>query len=337
MQAPLDTGRSLFKGGGGRWATEQLVRALAEGRPFNAQCLRTNDSLRKDEWIHLDDAIIEEGMVRLRGVADLMAAGLTVPVPDAMGTMLLQWENVTDMNPAEVSLSGVSRTEDDQQDFNIGNLPMPITHKDFNINLRHLAASRKRGESLDTSQARVAGRLVAEQIEYMLFNGGKTFGGNTIYGLTTHPQRNLVSTTTGAWSASGKTGEQILADVLNMITALEGDRMFGPYRLYVPSNYNMKLESDFKANSDKSIRQRLLEVDRLQGIATVDQLAAGHVTLFQATKDVVAIADGETLQSVQWDVEGGFIIKMKAFAIQVPLIRADAQGRCGVAHMNAGT
>jgi hypothetical protein len=36
---------------------------------------------------------------------------------------------------------------------------------------------------------------------------------------------------------------------------------------------------------------------------------------------------------VQWDIHGGFQINFKAFTIQVPLIRADAQGRSGIVHM----
>jgi hypothetical protein len=106
--------------------------------------------------------------------------------------------------------------------------------------------------------------------------------------------------------------------------------MFGPYWLYVPSGYSTVLEGDFKAASDKTIRQRLMEVDRLVKITVVDQLTADNVVMVQPTRDVVALVEGEPLQSVQWDVEGGFIVKFKAFQIAVPLIRADAQGRCGV-------
>lgn len=331
----LDTGKTIFAGGSGKWAAERLLKALKEGRPMAAAELRTLDTLSKDEWVQFDEALVAEGIIRLRGVADLLAAGLSINIPNAMGKTLFQWEKVTDMNPAEVSLSGIGRTEDDRQEFSLGNLPLPITHKDFNISLRQLEASRNRGESLDTIQARTAGRLVSEQLEKMLFQGGKTFGGNTIYGLTTHPNRNTGGYgTNGNWSQAAKTGADILADVLTMIKALEGDRMYGPYWLYVASGASTKLEEDFKANSDKTIRQRVLEVDRVQKIQVVDQMPADTVVMIQATSDVVAMVNGEPLQTVQWDVEGGFIVKFKAFAIQVPLIRADAQGRSGVYHMS---
>jgi len=321
----------LDRGPSGRWAGEQLLRALKEGRPITPQELRTLDTLRKDEWIHLDTALVEEGTIRLRGIADLMAAGLTIPVANAMGKTMFQWEKMADMNPAEVSLSGVARTEDDRVDFSLGQIPLPITHKDFNLNLRTLSASRTQGESLDTTQARVAGRLVAEQLESMLFVGGKTFVGSTIYGYLNHPNRNEIDFTDNyEWTHASKTGATIMADVMAMIVAMEADRMFGPYWLYVPSGYSTILEGDFKAASDRSIRQRLAEIDRIQKITVVDQLTANNVVMVQATRDVVALIEGEPLQTVQWDIEGGFILKMKAFQIAVPLIRADAQGRCGV-------
>jgi len=321
------------KGASGRWAGERLMRALAEGRPLSPSELRTLDTLRKDEWVHLDQALVEEGQIRLRGVADLIAAGLVIPVANSMGKTMFEYEKVSDMNPAETSLSGIARTEDDRVEFELGSLPIPITHKDFDINLRHLSASRERGEPLDTMQARVSARLVSERLEQMLYLGGPTFGGVPIYGLTTHPDRNLgVFDAPGAWNVAAKTGEQMLVDLLRWIGQLEADRMFGPYRLYLPSSASTNLEKDFKANSDKTIRQRLLEVDRLESIQVVDQLTTANAVLVQFTRDVVALVNGEPLQSVQWDVEGGFLIKMKAFQIQVPLVRSDAQGRSGVLH-----
>jgi len=333
----VDNGRQFMTGASGRWAGERLLQALREGRAISPRELRTADTLRKDEWKAFDEALVEEGMIRLRGIADLMAAGLTIPVTGAMGKTIMEYEKVTDMNPAEVSLSGVVRTEDDRQEFTLGNVPLPIIHKDFNLNLRTLTSSRNRGESLDTSQARVAGRLVAEMLEQMLFLGSKTFGGSPIYGYLTHPDRNQIDFATAGelWNAAGKTGEEILLDVLAMIAAAEADRFFGPYWMYVPSNFSPKLEEDFKSNSDKSIRQRLMEVDRIAKIQTVDQLTASNVVLAQATQDVVALVTGEPLQSIQWDIEGGFVIKFKAFQIAVPLIRSDAQLRSGVVHLHS--
>jgi len=339
MQAVTDSSgpKGQFWGGAsGRWAGEQLMKVLANGGQISPSALRTLDTLRKDEWKELDDALIEEGHIRLRGVADLMAAGLVRTVANGMGKTIFQWEKITDMNPAQVSLDGIVRSEGDRQEFSLENLPLPITHKDFFLNLRTLSASRERGESLDTTQVRTAGRLVAEQTENLLFNGyANTFGGFNIYGYTTHPDRNTAGFGAGGvWSGAAKTGSEILADLLTMVGGLEADRYFGPYWLYVPGNTSVKLEEDFKTNSDKTIRQRLLEVDQLAAIRTVDQLPADNIILVQGTSDVVVMVEGETLQTIQWDVEGGFQINFKAFTINVPLVRSDALGNSGVFHMS---
>jgi len=321
-------------GGGGRWAAEQFLRALAAGREIGPAELRTLDTLRKDEWKYIDEAVIEEGAIRLRGIADLQAAGLTIPIPNAMGKTLFEYEKVSDMTDAMVSMGGVGRSEDDRPDFTLANVPLAITHKDFNINLRTLVASRERGEALDTMSARVASRKVAEMLEYMLFNGGKTFGGSVIYGYANHPNRNTVDFENNEeWTHASKDGAGILLDVVNMIKAAETDRFFGPYWLYLPSAYSTVIDNDFKAASDVTIRERLLKIDRLQKITVADQMPADNVVLVQATRDVVALADGEPAQTVQWDVEGGFEVKFKVFAIQIPIIRADAQGRSGVVNL----
>jgi uncharacterized linocin/CFP29 family protein len=332
--AMVSSGQSFMSGSSGRWAAERFLKAINEGKPLSASLLRTADTLRRDEWKHFDEVLIREGLTRLIGVADLLSAGLTMPIPNAMGKTLIQWEKVTDMEPAEVSLSGLDRTDDDRLEFEPDSTPLPITHKDFNINLRTLAASRERGEPLDTMQAEVAGRKVAEKLEEMLFRGGKKFLGKTIYGYTTHPNRNAVDFTATPWSNGSTTGDQMLADVQRMIAAAEADFFFGPYWLYIPTNSSLNLDKDFKANSDKTIRERLLNIDRLQQIKTADALTADNLVLIQPTRDVVVWANGEPLQTIQWDADGGFRIKFKAFAIQVPVIRATEEGRSGVVHMS---
>lgn len=333
MEAVMETGKTFWNGASGKWAGEQMLRQLEAGKELSPECLRTLATLRRDEWIAFDEALVEEGEIRLRGVADLIGAGLTISVANSMGKTLFEYEKVADMNPAQVSLDGAVIGEQDRQTFSSAFLPLPITHKDFFINLRTLTGSRNRGEALDTTQVRTAGRLVAEETERMLYLGGKTFGGNPIYGYTTHPNRNEGNFAAGAWSASARTGAEILTDVLTMITALENARMFGPYWLYIPRNTSTKFEEDFKSNSDKTIRQRIMEVDGIAQIRTVDQLTADNVIMVQATLDVAAMVQGEPLQTIQWDIQGGFIINFKAFQISLPLIRADVQGRSGVYHM----
>ena len=333
-QALVQRGRDFADGASGRWAGERLSKALKKSNRISPAVWRTNDTLRKDEWIHLDEALVEEGVIRLRGVQDLIDNGQVIPVANAMGKTIVEYEKVTDMEPAIVSLDPAARSDLDRQEFELARVPLPVTHKDFNLSLRTLAASRETGEALDTTQARTAGRLVSERLEQMLFQGlTGNFGGFPVYGYTTHPDRNPSGFGAGgAWSLGAKTGEQILDDLLAAIVVENADRFYGPFNVYLPANTSTKMEEDFKAESDKTIRSRLLEVDMVNDIRVVDQLPADNVIIAQSTIDVAAWVMGEATQTVQWDLYGGFKVAFKAFAIQVPLIRSDAQGRSGVFH-----
>lgn len=333
--AAVDSGQGFLSGSSGTWAGQRFLEHMQRTGRIEPAALRTLDTLRKDEWKSFDEALVEEGVIRLRGVADLVGAGLVSTIANGLGKTVREWEKVTDMFPAEVSMDGNVRTEQDRQEFQLLQLPLPITHKDFFLNLRTMMASRERGESLDTTQIRTAGRLIAEQTENLLFNGSsKSFGGLSIFGYTTHPDRNSAGYGATDWDDPTTTGNEMLTDLLTMIAGLETDRFFGPYWLYVSSGASVNLEDDFKANSDKTIRQRLLEVDQLSRIQVADQLAAATVVLVQGTRDVAEMIQGEPLQTVQWDINGGFTINFKAFTINVPLVKSDVTGRSGVFHMS---
>ena len=332
LEAAVSLPRAFERSGarGGRWATERLLRSMQAGTGYNPAALRTLDTLSKDEWVQFDEVAVRESVIRLRGVAALISRGLTIPIPNAMGKTFLQWEAVSDMNDAEVSMSGLDRTEDDAIENTLLQVPLPIIHKDFNVNLRTLNASRERGEALDTLEAGIAGRLVAEMIEKMFFQGlTKKFGGASVYGLTTHPDRNTIAIGT-SWVT--ETGDNIVLKVLAMIQALIDDRFFGPYILFVPSNFGLGLERDLKANGTISIRQRLLQIDQLVDVVIADQLPASNVVLAQATRDVMAIAQGEPVQTIQWDLYGGMQLAFKVMAIQIPVIRSTKGNRSGIIH-----
>ena len=334
----LDTGKSLFsRGSGGRWATAQLKAAVLANRGLTASALRTLDTLRHEEWKFFDDVLVKEALIRLVGVQDLIAAGLTRPVPNALGKTVFGYEKVTDMDEATVSLDGVSRGDNDVAEFDLSQLPLPITHKDFFINLRTLAASREKGEPLDTTQVALAGRKVAEMAEKMLFQGGKTFGGLPIYGYTTFPDRIQSVNFDGgkSWDDTTKAGSSYLKDVTAALTAAAAQRQYGPFMIYVPTDAGVVIENDYNpgtANA-QTIRQRIEAIQQISGIKVADQLPSGNVVLVQMTSDNVVWVQGEDLQTIQWDEAGGFELNFKAFQIAVPLIRSTAAGRSGIVHL----
>lgn len=317
-------------GHGGYTAHGSVAQKLLKSN-MDVNALRTNDVLRKEEWISFDEVLIQIARQRLNVVADLLTRGLTHNIKNAMGTTILQWEQVSDMDPAIVSMDGLTQTQDDRVEFNLNNLPIYITHKDFSINLRSLEASRKLGESLDTTQVAVATRLVTDQLETALLSGpGIVVDGNSVPGYTTHPNRNTVEFSSGSWDTA--TGEQIVADVLSMIQAAHVDNMFGPYILYVPTSYWTAMQDDFKANSDRTIIERVRAIEGIDDIKVTDFLASDNVLMVQMTLDVVDEVVGFQPTLVQWEEMGGMKFNFKVMAIMVPRIKTDYEGRCGVVH-----
>ena len=334
--ADIISGSRLMSSGSGKWAGERFMRAAANGEDISPSHLRTNELLRNEEWKVFDNAVISGATERIRAVRDLIGAGLFTTIPNGLAKTVLEYDLVGDMDEAIVSLDGVTRSENDRLEYSRKGLPLPITHKDWYLNLRALRASRLGTEPLDTTYSRVAGRKCGEKTEHMLFAGGKTFGSLTIYGLLTHPNRNTAAFgTNGNWSQVAKTGTDILNDVFTMITLLEADGFDGPYWLYYGGTQpGLKLSEDFKAATSGTIRQRLLDTQRISKIEHSSKIPANQVVMFQPTEDVVKMIIGEDLQTIQWDVHGGMQINFKAFQIAVPLVRATPTLGSGIAHMS---
>lgn len=308
---------------------------------MNVNSLRTNAVLRKEEWLLLDKAVITIARERLNVVSDLFANNLTFDVPNGMGTTIIQHQTQSEMIAAEVTMDGVTRGNNDHLLFNLVSTPLPITHSDFQITARHLAASRKGGIALDVSMAEEAARQVSETLEGTLLNGNNAgdilgFGSDSarLFGYTNRTDRNTV-TLSENWDAAGKTGEEILADVIAMINANQAARMFGPYMLYVPQAYWVQLMEDFKANSDKTVMQRIIELPDIIGVKPADKLTANNVLLVQMTKSNVDMAVGMQPTVVAWETQGGMVLNFKVMAIMVPRIKLDHGNRSGVCHLVA--
>jgi uncharacterized linocin/CFP29 family protein len=213
-------------------------------------------------------------------------------------------------------------------------MPLPIIHKDFQINIRKLEASRSTGQALDMAQMTMAGTLVMETIEAMVFLGHATrVGASQIYGMTTQPDRNTGSVTAN-WDSVATTGAQKLTDIQAMIAAMQADNMYGPYGLYIPATAYQNLNLDYVAAYPKSQLERLMETPNLDFILPSKDVPAGSVTMAQLSSDVIdeVIALQPTI--VQWDTNGGMTKNFKVMAIMIPRIRSTITNQSGIAHFS---
>jgi uncharacterized linocin/CFP29 family protein len=303
---------------------------------YQEQQFRGNATLRKDEWIQLDDAAIESARERLVIAADLMSMGLTHNA-GGLGTIISEWEKMSEMTDAEVTMDGESMVTKDRQLFGIDGVPVPIIHKDHKIGERTLLASRTRGASLDVTQSAEAGRSVARRTESMIFNGLNLGASNSagdsyqVYGLTNHPNKAVDEISD--WAAGGTSEETIFDEILNLVEELETEqRAFGPFTLYIPNTYAKRFRQDFKAETGITLRQRVLATEVVRDIRTSDVLADGNVILIELTSRVIDLTIASDVVNIQWQSGSGFTNHFKTYAAWAPRIKTDYDGRVGFIH-----
>lgn len=316
-------------GGGG-----VAMRLLQNGGDFNA--LRTQAVLQRDEWKAFDNVVVDITRENLVAVAEFMNRGLTYNLPNALGVMTLEWQElIDDLVEAEVTMSGLNEATKDRLSFGTRSMPIPIIHKEFFYNLRHLEAARRNGRSVDTEHAAVATRKVAEKVEGILFNGlaiAKSSG--VIYGLLNHPHRETGGSALN-WATA--TGEQIVAEVITMLGTMTTNYMVGPYVLFIPLEKAPYLGADYKASSDRTIFERIMAINAgtnqgIQRIVATPKLTGNDKLLVQMTSDVAQIVDGLQPTMVEWETRGGFEFNFKIVAIMIPRIRSSGNQVSGIVH-----
>jgi hypothetical protein len=195
--------------------------------------------------------------------------------------------------------------------------------------------SQRIGTPIDTTLVQEATRRVNEAIEDSCINGGDLQqDGYNVLGLLNAPNANTYAYKDAeAWDAAGKTGEEILYDVLKMVDKLQADKKYGPYNLYVPTLYGNILNADFKANSGLTTLQRLQEIQvggRNLRVRVADQLGANRTVLMQMTSDVIDMITGQSPTVVPWTSIDGFTLYWMVMAIMVPRVKDDFDGNSGI-------
>ena len=301
-------------------------------------------SLRKDEWIQLDSVVLRAARQRLRAWADLAAAN-TYGGFNGMSKTILEHETMSDPGEAIVDMDGLTEGRGDSPRYQLEGLPLPITHSDFWFSSRRLAASRNSGTPLDTTMAEAAGRRVAEMIEKTLIGveTGITYGSSTangygrastVYGYTNFPDR---ITKTDLTTPTGSNPEAVVQDILEMRDLLYAQNFFGPFMLYHSTAYDIYLDNDYfrtgGTSANQTLRERVQGIDGISGVRRLDFLTSGYVLIMvQMTADVARAVNGMDITTVQWESVGGMRLNFKVMAIQVPQLRADFAGNCGILH-----
>lgn len=316
-----------------------LLRGLEKFGELSIPALRALSPLSDKAQVAVDRTVVNVGLERLVFVADLLSEGLVQPLEDPLSVTQYEWEQVSKTGYAIRTMSPSARGENQLVDRRVKRVPIYCTTDDFSVGIRTLKMSQRVGQPIDVTQVEQATRRVNEAIEDAAINGSTTVdgtqftvGGYAAPGLLNAPNANAYSLTAD-WTGTntiGTTGPAMLADLLAMISLAQTDKKFGPYNLYVGTKAGLLLESDFKTNTQGTIRSRLEEIEsggRKVRIRVADQMpnaATGvQAALVQMTSDVVQLIDGQRPIVIPWTSNDGFTLYWLVMAIQVQRMRDD--------------
>lgn len=300
------------------------------GKPRVQSAPKAYATLREDEFELVDETLVEVAQEQLNAVQDLRDANLSFDAGD-FGTVKSEYDEVADTRDADVSMVPNTQADNDAPTFTRRSVPVPIVHRQFHIDLRRLQASRRTGESIDTTTVDQSARKVLEGMEKLVINGtnGPTVDGTTVEGYTSSSNR-VTGTLTAAWDS--QTGTDIIGDVSNMIQDLVNNFRAGPACLYIPTNYVSVMGEDYKAESGMSVRQRILQFDQIRDVKQVDFLNNDEVLLVRMSRQVVDFAEIQDLTTVDWESGNGFMNFFQVLMAAAPRIKSDANGNSGVVH-----
>ena len=189
-----------------------------------------------------------------------------------------------------------------------------------------------------------------------------------VYGYTNFSSRLTYTTIT---TPTGSNASTTLAQVLAMKDQLTLNKFFGPFMIYHSNDWDQYMDNDYILSggnvATQTLRQRLKSIEGVQDVRRLDMLfgtapqtnpywtastvgttgkaiyrgpgGSVDVTLkpftlifVQMTPDVARAVNGMDITTVQWQTVGGMRLNFKVMCIQVPQLRADHYGNCGILH-----
>ena len=194
---------------------------------------RAQAPLREEEWKQLDEAVV-------KAVQPVLVGRRVLPVKQlaGVGVMTVDWDEISEMSEAVISMYGETPAEDIVV-YTRKSLIVPILHKDFRIHWRDLEASRRFRTPLDTANAEAAALVVAKLEDELILSGeiaGKPRLG--IEGLTTATGRQTQASG-GAWATS----PNAVTDITNAMEKLLAENFPSPYDLILQPSAFMDAHS----------------------------------------------------------------------------------------------
>ena len=289
--------------------------------------------LRKNEWEYLDSILVDIARPRLQLINSMRAAGLSINFPGAYDHSIYQYERVSDIDDAVVSMSAKSNQGNDRSTVDIQSIPLPLIHKTFSLEAREIAIARKTGQRLPTHMLQLCGRKVAEAADKLVLGtyGTYSFNSQSLFGLTNFPGRN-----TGSFlnpSVAGWTPVMLYNSVIDMLKRQLDDNQFGTFDLYYSTGLMTSMLRQFSTNYDGgSLIENISKLPMLGSVQMLDTLTGNQLLLVKRDPLTASVLMGMDLRVVQWNTDGGETINFRVMAMMLPLLRTDQLGNSGIVH-----
>ena len=318
-----------------KWVVVNAEGVVIENNADKNELIHNADgTVRHEDFLVIKDKIVEVRQRKLNGIADLMANGLTISA--SLGDQLIGFENINEFQEAAQDMNPNSFDNNDTvytEDF----VPNPITHSSFSV------PWRQQGFQYKNSKGMVASiRQVAERVEKTLFLGNSdisvTFNTTAfqIYGYTTHPNRGV--DTISDWTLAANTGAIITETVtaLGLMFADQGGITDNnSVIMYVANDIWMNLQNDFKANSDKSVMTRLLQISQIKEVKPAEKLTNGNAIMVEMEDRTVELAIAQDIVVVPHVIANPMASQhMTAYAAMVHKIHKDSNNNTGIMHLS---
>lgn len=261
---------------------------------------RDEGILLREEMEYVDRVIIET-------IKPALVARQLFPltkVSDDGGVMWVTTPEEVDMSEASITLHGAAQA-DDVSLYWTHEQVVPVIQKNFKIQWRDLAASRRLGQDLYTQQVRQAARKIQEVEEQLLLTG--EYDGWPAMGIN-----GLLQSAGTSAAASGNWPANAIADINTARSQLQADGFVGvPFDLIVPPAMSKCLDWQV-ANTTITYRKFLLQnglINRVFESAYLFSATGGQdsALLVQTSRDNFDLLQAMPPRVNRWEYKDGNI------------------------------
>lgn len=345
-EATINSHNQKWKGYMGMHKAQFLENNLKKYRLINAEgevidsandgvnlITNANGTVRHEDFLVIQDEIVEVRRRSLNGITDLKEAGLSFTV--ALSDQMVGFENINEFQEAKQEMNPTDFQNNDTV-FTEAFVPNPITHQSFSVPWRQQGFDYKRSLGMSESM-----RQVAEKQENTLFNGNANISVNfsgqnqVIFGYTTHPNRG--TGTISDWSLVANI-ELIIPELIaqvGLMWSTQGGVANDSVVLYLANDIWTNFQNDYKADSEKSVFTRAMDIPQIKAIKPAEKLAAKEAVLVEMLRRTIQLASATSLIVVpHTKIDPMAPQVLTTYAAEVQQIKSDSKGNTGIRHLS---